>query len=840
MTDFSNLEGSASKEDLLWEAAVDDKTGKFFDNFNKNVERTDKTVAAKSGNMSNNLLKIGAVAGFIGGAVGALGSMFLKAVTGGISGFGDLIKTTVQLRTETDALSNSLEITAGQAGYSSEQIDKYVDSLKDQSFTTRESLQTLKKMVDGELDLSRATELVTVAQDASIVSGMKVSDTMMQLIQVIAAQTEASAKQSNIQSAQMLKSLGLYVDFQAAYQKAALESGRVVEQLTAVERQQIALNAAIEAGTQITGAYESAQDSSSRIIKALPGYYEEVKYAIGAAFEPVYTAAIGDWEKFLKNLVEWLRDNEDEINQLGLDIANFVDGAGKLLLELLLKLVEVVPQLITLIPDLAEAIAEELAPAFGMTAEQIKNSDSAMTTLLKSLTLFKASVTATEKAFEVLKSYGYTASEIEVAMLESATGVYSTRAITFMEEYKKAYAEVFKENAINYGLIDEKTGEMIDKTKQLTEEEKKALEVEKDLAKAREEAVARQLTATLKLQNALTSANYKFTELKTSLEDEKLTRTIQKGRDEILAAISKARQIEDIERNNSERIQSILESAADSRKELVIQAAEQSLQIEKDHQKRLQELLIAFNYEAGELARKRDAVGLLSLMRQNKRQISEEERAVAERRTKAREEYLKTIQDMDESLQTQLRKAEQARQKEYESMNRNLKRQAELQSLYDKWAEEDRRRKLDRILRDMWNSFIAMDGMTQTGLNRLLQDWGVYFESLSTLVSAYNSMLGISTPKSKVVVPTGTSQLPSYGRYVTRTIGQAGQVSSELINSGLINSLNSYNLKRIPSVAPSESPTAKNIHITVDGEGLDPYVQRLVVNALIEVERNKG
>ena len=361
-----------------------------------------------------------------------------------------------------------------------------------------------------------------------------------------------------------------------------------------------------------------------------------------------------------------------------------------------------------------------------------------------------------------------------------------------------------------------------------------------DLAKAREEAVARQLTATLKLQNALTSANYKFTELKTSLEDEKLTRTIQKGRDEILAAISKARQIEDIERNNSERIQSILESAADSRKELVIQAAEQSLQIEKDHQKRLQELLIAFNYEAGELARKRDAVGLLSLMRQNKRQISEEERAVAERRTKAREEYLKTIQDMDESLQTQLRKAEQARQKEYESMNRNLKRQAELQSLYDKWAEEDRRRKLDRILRDMWNSFIAMDGMTQTGLNRLLQDWGVYFESLSTLVSAYNSMLGISTPKSKVVVPTGTSQLPSYGRYVTRTIGQAGQVSSELINSGLINSLNSYNLKRIPSVAPSESPTAKNIHITVDGEGLDPYVQRLVVNALIEVERNKG
>ncbi|MFA5035654.1 MAG: hypothetical protein WC479_00555 [Candidatus Izemoplasmatales bacterium] len=830
-----------NEEDLLWKASIDDQTGKFFDNFNKNVEKTDKTVAAKSGGMSNSLLKVGAVVGVVGGVFGTLASMFVKAVTGGISGFGDLIKVAVQLRTETDALNRSLEITAGQAGYSSEQINKYVESLKDQSFTTRESLQTLKKMVDGELDLSRATELVTVAQDASIVSGMKVSDAMLQLIQVIAAQTEASAKQSNRQSAQMLKSLGLYVDFQAAYQKAALESGRIVEQLTAVERQQIALNAAIEAGTQITGAYESAQDSSSRIIKALPGYYEEVKYAIGAAFEPVYTAAIGDWEKFLKNLVEWLRDNEDEINQLGYDIAEFVEGSGKLLYELLLNLVDVIPKLITLIPDLSEAIAKELAPAFGMTAEQIENSDSAMTTLLKSLTLFKASVTATEKAFEILKSYGYTASEIEVAMLESATGVYSTRALSFMEEYQKAYADTFHELSITYGLVDEKTGEIIDKTKQLTEEEKKALETEKELARERETAVERQLVAAQKLQNALISANYKFTELKTSLEDEALERSIQKGRDDILAAISRARQIEDIERNNSERIQSILENAAEAKSELAIQAAEQSLQIEKDHQKRLQELLITFNYEAGELARKRDAVGLLSLVRQNKRQISEEERAVAERRTKAREEYLKTIQDMDESLQTQLRKAEEARQKEYESMNRNLRRQAELQNLYDKWAEEDRRRKLDRILRDMWNSFIAMDGMTQTGLNRLLQDWGVYFESLSALVNAYNSMLGISVPQSssKTVIPVGTSQT-SPGKYLTRNVGQAGQVSSELIDSGLINSLNSYNLKRIPSVAPSESQATRNMHITVDGTGLEPYVQRLVVNALIEVERNKG
>jgi len=168
-----------------------------------------------------------------------------------------------------------------------------------------------------------------------------------------------------------------------------------------------------------------------------------------------------------------------------------------------------------------------------------------------------------------------------------------------------------------------------------------------------------------------------------------------------------------------------------------------------------------------------------------------------------------------------------------------------LKALYDQWEEEDRQKSINKTLQTMWDGFKTMDGMTKAGLNQLLSDWGVYFNSLATLITTGYSFAASSVGKTKVTqsstsipnIPAGTS---IYGTSTydpkTRNIGQAGQVSALLVNS-----LNAYNLKRVPSVAPSSQDKSSNaMHITVDGEGLDPYIQRVVANALIEVARNRG
>lgn len=828
MTDFSEFAGS-NDEDLLWKASIDDQTGQFFDKFNKNIANTDNAVAAKSSSMGGNILKIAAIAGGVGAAFGTIATTILKAVTGGVTGLGQLATESMKLRTEVDSLNTSLEITARNAGYNSESVEKYKDSLVDQGLTTREALQLMKQMVDGEVSLTKITELMTLAQNASIVSGVKVSEAYAKIIQVIAAQTEASASQSNKQSAQMLKSLGLYVDFQAAYQRVALATGRTVDQLSAAERQQIALNAAIAAGTQIAGAYESAQDSTSRVIRALPGYYEEIKYAIGGMFEPAYLAGMEAWEGFLQDLVKWLSDNEEEITKLGEDLGNFVSGSGKLFLELLSQIIEVLPKLITAIPDLAKVIADQLGPAFGTTAEEMDKAGGALKTFLKLVVLYNATMGAAKKA--AIDAYGPIAGNIalvqEATALKIAAGtMFGDPASAETKAFYDEYMRIFDDLSKKYDLVDEGNKKVEESTDKLTDSQ------------------VQQSIAAQKLTDSLASANMKLTELQKSLEDEAAERAIQAGRDEIIAAINKAHQIEDIERNHADRVRDILENAGDSQAELAQQASDTRLQIETDYQTRLQEMLINFNFEAGELARKRDAVGLLSLMRQNKKQLSDEERAVQDRRTKANQSYQKAIQDLNKSLQDQLNKAEEARNSEYESLNRSLARQAELKSLYAQWEAEDRQRKLDATLADMWEGFKAMDGMTQSGLNKLLADWGSYYNALNTMSSMYNTSNASQYNANNI--PAGSLSIPNvpagttiYGTHTynpaTRNIGQAGQVSTLLINS-----LDTANLRNIPAVAPKSSRDKNDMHITVDGTGLDPYIQRLVVNTLAEIERNRG
>jgi hypothetical protein len=822
MTDFTEFSGG-NEDDLLWKAAIDDQTGEFFDKFNKNIAKTDAAVATKSSSMGSNLMKIIAVAGGVGAAFGGIASMVVKAASGGITMVSGLAAETLKLRTEVDSLSDSLETVARNAGYSNEQIVEYEKSLKSQGLTTREALKLMRQMIDAEVDLSKTTQLMTMAQDASIISGVKVADAYAQIIQVIAAQTEASAKQSNKQSAEMLKSLGLYVDFQAAYQRAALATGRTVEQLSSAERQQIALNAAIEAGTQISGAYENAQDSTSRIIKALPGYYEEVKYAIGGLFEPAYLAGMEAWEGFLQDLVKWLQDNEDEIDKLGEDLGNFVSGSGKLFLDLLLRLVEVIPKLVSAVPDLAYQISDVLAPAFGTSAEEMDKAGSTLETFLKLVIMYNAAMAAAKKA--AVDAYGPIVGNMaivqEAMLLKTSAGVLLGDSAT--EQTKTIYDEymrTFDELSRKYGLIGQSEEEVKEETKELTE------------------AQEAQIIATQKLQDALASANYKLSELKKTLEEEAMERSIQAGRDEIIAAINRANQVEDIERNHADRIRDILSNVQDSRSDLARQTSENLLDVERDYQRRLRDILLNFNFEANELARKRDAVGLLSLMRQNKKQLGDEARAVEDRRAKARESYEKAVQDLDKSLREQLDRAEEARNRDYESLNRSLSRQAVLRNTYAKWEEEDRKRKLDKMLRDMFNGFTAMDGMTRSGLNQLLQDWGAYYSSLNTMASGwmYNAN---NIPAGSLSVPNVPTGSTIYGTHtynaITRNTGQAGQVSSLLINS-----LDTANLKNVPSVAPKSSKEVDRIHITVDGEGLDPHIQRVVANALLEIERNRG
>jgi hypothetical protein len=132
----------------------------------------------------------------------------------------------------------------------------------------------------------------------------------------------------------------------------------------------------------------------------------------------------------------------------------------------------------------------------------------------------------------------------------------------------------------------------------------------------------------------------------------------------------------------------------------------------------------------------------------------------------------------------------------------------------------------------MAKGFVAMDGMTAAGLRKIYDQWGAYFQHLGTMITGWSQWIAAGVTFSGLSNPALNPKLP------TVTKGQAGIVSQMLVPEAL---------KMAPSIGqtPYTTPSSTNyekrdIKITVDGNALSPYIQRVVVNTLMEIERNRG
>ena len=74
-------------------------------------------------------------------------------------------------------------------------------------------------------------------------------------------------------------------------------------------------------------------------------------------------------------------------------------------------------------------------------------------------------------------------------------------------------------------------------------------------------------------------------------------------------------------------------------------------------------------------------------------------------------------------------------------------------------------------------------------------------------------------------------------------LGQAGQVSALLADAlaGMKPSIITPQTEpRLPAVSPVSSVDRREIHVTADLEGVDPHLQQVVINTMLEIERNRG
>lgn len=225
-------------------------------------------------------------------AVGVRSLQYLGAGFAGMK-IASLIKQTVELGARYQELGIGLARVAANVGASAAQVSALESALRKTGISAIQSRQSIMSMIQANMDLTQATKLARVAQDAAVVGQLNSSDALQRIIY-------------GLQTAQpeMLRTLGLTVNFEQAYAKLAAQLKVTQNDLTNEQKAQARLNAVMEAGGKITGLYEASMTSASKQMRSSTRYVEDLQVKLGGLFQPAYTVAVEKYTKALKLMAE--------------------------------------------------------------------------------------------------------------------------------------------------------------------------------------------------------------------------------------------------------------------------------------------------------------------------------------------------------------------------------------------------------------------------------------------------------------------------------------------------------------------------------------------------------
>ena len=220
------------------------------------------------------------------GAISALGATL-----------GALITKSTLTAARTETLGVAMEAVAKATGTSITLLKEQEAALKKQGITTQEARNTLTRFMQSQLDVAQATDIARVAQDLAVISGENSSETVQRLTQAIASGNTV-----------LLKQVGINRTAEDMYKEYAKTLGKTAIQLSETEKKQAMVNAILEEGEKVTGAYEAAMGTAGKKLGSLSRYIEEAYNTIGDKFLPIFNQMIDAFTKLLKGITPEMID----------------------------------------------------------------------------------------------------------------------------------------------------------------------------------------------------------------------------------------------------------------------------------------------------------------------------------------------------------------------------------------------------------------------------------------------------------------------------------------------------------------------------------------------------
>jgi hypothetical protein len=221
-----------------------------------------------------------------------------------------------------ETLGVVIEKVGENAGYTKQEVFAFAEGVQKAGISMIESREAVAKMAAAQLDLSKASALARVAQDAAVISGTNSSDAFAKLVQGISTGQTI-----------LLHHQGIMVNLEVAYKKYAKQLGITKGELTEVEKREAALDAVLEEGQKRTGVYDAAMNTAGKQLQSFTRYVQDASTRFGEAFLGAFTGVVFDATESMKRLQDVIKDQETQetLSRLAEGAASFfktiIEGA---------------------------------------------------------------------------------------------------------------------------------------------------------------------------------------------------------------------------------------------------------------------------------------------------------------------------------------------------------------------------------------------------------------------------------------------------------------------------------------------------------------------------------
>jgi len=164
---------------------------------------------------------------------------------------------------------------------SADQLNKTVEAIKKKGITTQVSLGLTAQFARYELDMSKATDLARVSQDAAVLSMENSSENLDGLLYGIITYNQ-----------RILRTHGVNVDLSKSFEEEARTLGITSDEMNEAQKVAATLNAVLREGKRIAGTYEAAMDAAGKRLRSLDRYWEEARNNLGKAYLPALNSVV--------------------------------------------------------------------------------------------------------------------------------------------------------------------------------------------------------------------------------------------------------------------------------------------------------------------------------------------------------------------------------------------------------------------------------------------------------------------------------------------------------------------------------------------------------------------